>query len=180
VKRQLSVRPATLADLDAIVELRLALLREYADHPFYAHLRPDVRLRAYELYRAQVSSPHETIFIAERSQRVVGVLRCVETATSPVLLPERYCYISSVYVALDERRKGVLRALMAAAEHWCEERGLTEMRLHNSSESGEARAAWGALGFDVVEEVRRRELHPTIASSGARPSRAAQSIHGIT
>lgn len=174
--RDLSVRPATLGDLDAIVELRLALLREYADHPFYARLRPDVRLRAYELYRAQVSSPYETIFIAERSRRVVGVLRCVETATSPVLLPERYCYVSSAYVAEGERKKGVLRALMAAAETWCDERGLGEMRLHNSSTSGEARAAWAALGFEVVEEVRRREVH--VKSAAPVRAQPARSIHG--
>jgi GNAT superfamily N-acetyltransferase len=176
VTRDLSVRPATLGDLDAIVELRLALLREYADHPFYAHLRPDVRLRAYELYRAQLTSSYETIFIAERSRRVVGVLRCVETATSPVLLPERYCYVSSAYVAEGERKRGVLRALMAAAETWCNERGLGEMRLHNSSTSREARAAWSALGFEVVEEVRRREVHVKSATPLRAP--AARSIHG--
>jgi GNAT superfamily N-acetyltransferase len=178
VTRELVVRPATLDDLDAIVELRLALLREYANHPFYSRLRPDVRLRAYELYRTQLSSPYEIIFIAERSRHVVGVLRCVETATSPVLLPERYCYVSSAYVAAGERKKGVLRTLVAAAETWCDERGLSEMRLHNSSRSGEARAAWSALGFDVVEEVRRREVHvKNAAPLRANPTR---SIHGAT
>jgi GNAT superfamily N-acetyltransferase len=178
VTRDLSVRPATLGDLDAIVELRLALLQEYANHPFYAKLRPDVRLRAYELYRAQVTSSYETIFIALRLKHVVGVLRCVETTTSPVLLPERYCYVSSVYVASDERRKGVLHALMAAAEHWCDERGLTEMRLHNSSRSREARAAWSSLGFEVVEEVRRRDVHRPAERIAARASGTTPSIHG--
>ena len=33
MKRELSVRRAQLDDLSAIVELRLALLREYHDHP---------------------------------------------------------------------------------------------------------------------------------------------------
>jgi len=178
VTRELSVRPATLDDLDAIVELRLALLREYADHPFYAHLRPDVRLRAYELYRTQLTSPYEIIFIAERARVVVGVLRCVETATSPVLLPERYCYVSSAYVAAGERKKGVLRALIGAAETWCGERGLGEMRLHNSSRSSEARAAWAALGFEVVEEVRRREVH--VKTAPPLRANSARSIHGAT
>jgi GNAT superfamily N-acetyltransferase len=157
---RLTVRPAKLADLDAIVELRLALLREYQDHPFYARLRPEVVQRAYELYRAQLVSAHETIFLAERGGRVVGILRCVETATSPVLLPERYCYISSVYVIPAERKRGVLRTLMAAAEQWCDERGIDEMRLHNSSGSPSARQSWSALGFEVVEEVRSRAVHP--------------------
>jgi GNAT superfamily N-acetyltransferase len=158
VRRTLSVRPATLDDLDAIVELRLSLLREYHDHPFYARLRPNPRERAYELYHSQVMSPFETIFVAERAGQVIGVLRCVDTPTSPVLLPERYCYVSSVYVLPAERKRGVLRALLEAAEAWCEDRGLSEMRLHNSSFAPHARQAWQALGFEVVEEVRRRVL----------------------
>jgi ribosomal protein S18 acetylase RimI-like enzyme len=158
VKRPLVVRPATLADLDAIVELRLALLGEYRDHPFYANLRNDARARAHDLYQNQLSSPFETMFLAQRGEQVVGVLRCVDTPTSPVLLPERYCYVSSAYVMPDDRKKGVLRALLDAADEWCEERGLGEMRLHNSVFSHEARQAWDSLGFEVVEEVRRREL----------------------
>lgn len=158
--RALSVRPATFDDLSAIVELRLALLREYGAHPFYRDLRPDVVERAFDLYRAQLASPLDAIFLATRGDRIVGILRCVDSATSPVLLPERYCYISSVFVVPAERKKGTLRAMMTAAEAWCDERGLAEMRLHNSSTSATAREAWAALGFEVVEEVRRRVVHP--------------------
>ncbi len=165
MSRDVSVRAATLDDLDAIVELRMALLREYGGHPFYARLRPDAIERAHDLYRAQLTAPHETIFVALRGGRAIGLLRCVDTRTSPMLLPDRYCYVSSVYVMPAERRRGVLHALMRAAEDWCDTRGLTEMRLHNSSSSAEAQGAWSALGFEVVEEVRRRELRPPSAKT---------------
>ena len=36
------VRPATPRDLDAVVALRLALLREHPDHPIYGRLRTEV------------------------------------------------------------------------------------------------------------------------------------------
>jgi hypothetical protein len=49
---------------------------------------------------------------------------------------------------------------MTAAEQWCDERGIDEMRLHNSSRSPSARQSWSALGFEVVEEVRSRAVHP--------------------
>ncbi len=154
----LVVRPARLDDLMSIVELRLALLREYRDHPLYANLRPDAPDRAMGLYRAQLLSPNERMFVAERGRHLVGVMRCVDAETSPLLLPERYCYVSSVYVTPDERRRGVLRELLGAADAWCEERGLREMRLHNSSSSSEAAGAWSAMGFEIVEQVRRRAL----------------------
>ena len=156
MKSRLSVRPADLDDLASVVELRLALLREYADHPMYGRLRPDAMPRAYELYRGQLTAHNEQIFVAEVDGEVVGVLRCVDTPSSPLLYPERYCYVSSVYVRPQSRRRGVLRALLAAAEDWCEGRGIDEMRLHNATSSGVAERTWSSLGFEVVEHVRRR------------------------
>jgi hypothetical protein len=94
----LTVRAARLADLDAIIELRLALLREYGDAPLYASLRPDAGDRARDLYFSQLVSPEETMLLAERDGSVAGMLRCVDTVGSPLLRPERYCYVSSVYV----------------------------------------------------------------------------------
>src|ERR1051325_10802437 len=112
----LVIRRATTADLDEIVELRLALLREYSDHPMYGHLREDVDERAHELFAHQLVSPVEAMFLAERAGAVIGMLRSVDSASSPLLLPERYCYISSAYVRPAHRRTGVLRALFRAAE----------------------------------------------------------------
>lgn len=156
--RGIAVRPATLDDLAAVVALRVALLREYADHPLYEHLRDDLVDRAFELYRTQLLSANEIIFLAQRDGDTIGVLRCVETMSSPLMLPERYCYVSSVYVVPAERRKGVLAAMLACAEDWCVERNIPEMRLNNSSSSRTARDAWSALGFEVVEELRRRPV----------------------
>ena len=165
--RGISVRPARLDDLSAIVELRLALLREYSDHPLYGNLQPDAERRAHDLYRAQLTSAHDTILLAEIGHRVVGVMRCVDTPSSPLFFPERYCYVSSVYVRPTERRKGVLRALLAAADAWCEVHGIDEMRLHNSATAAVAEQAWSALGFEVVEHVRRRPLRREVVSTAA-------------
>ena len=153
----IAVRRATLMDLPIIVELRLALLRENAGHPVYGRLRADARERAYEVFSAQLRSSHEVMFLAESGGDVAGILRCVETLNSPLLQPDRYCYVSSVYVRPALRRRGVLRALVQHAEAWCAERGLLEMRLHNVPD-GPASNAWAAAGFAVVEEVRHKLL----------------------
>jgi GNAT superfamily N-acetyltransferase len=155
---RITVRRAGTADLDTVVKLRVALLREYASHPIYGRLRPDAERHARPLFAAQLASPLEAIFLAECAGEAVGILRCVETQASPLLLPERYAYVSSVYVVPAARRRGVLRALQAAAERWCRGRGLAEMRLHNVGTNDSARGAWDALGFEVVEQVRLRHL----------------------
>lgn len=162
------VRRADVRDLPRIVELRLALLDEHSDNPLYGRLRPDAEARAFDLYASQLASHHEAMFVAEYAGVVIGILRCVDTPGSPLLHPERYCYVSSVYVEPAHRRRGVLRILLRGAMEWCLERGLDEMRLHNPAASPIAGPVWQALGFDVVEQVRRRKL--TVTSSTPRPT----------
>jgi GNAT superfamily N-acetyltransferase len=152
------VREATLRDLDAVVALRVALLREHPDHPIYGRLRADVGDRARGLFATQLRSTMEVIFLAEIGGDVIGVLRCVESIGSPLLEPARYAYVSSTYVRPESRRRGVLRALLAAADKWSRARGLDQMRLHNVAGSADAEAAWSSLGFAIVEQVRVRDL----------------------
>lgn len=160
---RVTVRRATLRDLDAVIQLRLALLREYPEHPIYGRLQPNVSTRARELFASQLRSVTESIFLADLADPArsgVGILRCTESTGSPLLEPSRYAYVSSVYVRPDARRRGVLRALLRAAEDWSRARGLDEMRLHNVADSESAEGAWSALGFRVVEHVRLRRMDP--------------------
>ena len=152
------VRLASARDLDAVLSLRLALLREHPDHPIYGRLRGDVDDRARELFATQLRSTMEAIFLADVEGEVAGILRCVESIGSPLLEPARYAYVSSVYVRPALRRRGVLRALVDAADRWSRARKLDQMRLHNVSGSEAAEGAWSALGFNVVEQVRVRLL----------------------
>jgi ribosomal protein S18 acetylase RimI-like enzyme len=155
---RLEIRQATRADLEIVVQLRLALLREHREHAVYGRLRPDAAERARVLYATQLESRGEAILLAERHGETVGILRCVESHGSPLLRPSRYGYVSSVYVIPAARRRGVLRALLAAADDWCRARGLDEMRLHNATDSVVANATWGALGFAPVETLRVRAV----------------------
>jgi GNAT superfamily N-acetyltransferase len=152
------VREAAPRDLEAVTELRLALLREHPQHPIYGRLRSDAGERARALFATQLRSTTEVILLAELDGDPVGVLRCVESIGSPLLEPARYAYVSSTYVRPAVRRRGVLRALLRAADRWARARGLDQMRLHNVAGSESAEGAWSSLGFAVVEQVRVRNL----------------------
>ena len=158
VRHVVTVRPATPGDLASVIELRMALLREHGSNPIYARLRPDASDRARRMFAAQLTSPNERIFLAEDGERVIGIIRCVESTGSPLLDPARYAYISSAYVRPEARRQGALRALVAAARHWCVERGLDEARLHSVAGDEGSNRAWDALGFEVVEHMRRSPI----------------------
>jgi ribosomal protein S18 acetylase RimI-like enzyme len=153
-----TIRRATLSDLDTILTLRMALLREHAHNAIYGRLRTDADQRAARLFAAQLQSPNEVLFLADLNGETVGVLRCIQSSGSPLLEPAQYAYVSSVYVTPRAREQGVLRALLEAADRWCGDRGLDEMRLHNAADNPLANAAWEALGFEVVEHLRVRKL----------------------
>jgi ribosomal protein S18 acetylase RimI-like enzyme len=152
------VRRATANDLETVVALRIALLREYSEHPVYGRLRANAEDLARPVFHAQLDSGNEVTFLAEIDGAAVGVLRCVEAAAAPFLVPDRYCYVSSVYVQPNLRRRGVLHAMLERGLAWCQERGLSEMRLHSVGTRQSSAAAWDALGFEVVEQVRVRRL----------------------
>lgn len=175
--RGVSVRRATPADLRTIVALRLALLREYSEHPVYGRVRPDLDRVARGVFARQLESSIEASFLAEADGEGVGILRCVETIASPLFVPDRYCYVASVYVRPAYRRRGVLRALLAQAHRWCADRGLVEMRLNSVGPGTPAAAAWDALGFDVVEQVRVLRLPFGDDAGDARRVRARANAH---
>jgi ribosomal protein S18 acetylase RimI-like enzyme len=152
------IRRATPADAERIAELRLALLAEHAANPIYSRVRRDAPSRAVELTRRQLASEREAMFVAVNAERIVAVLRCIDQRGHRLLRPGRYALVSTVYVEPGSRRRGVLRSLVDAALAWSRERGLTEMRLQNAIDNPVAAAAWDALGFRVVEQVRFRSL----------------------
>ena len=168
-----SVRLATPADLDRVVALRLALLREARDNAVYGRLRPDAERRARRLFRQQLESPDEVTLLGECEGAAAGILRCIESHGSPLLDPERYAYVSSVYVVPAARRAGLLRALLEEASVWCRGRGLVEMRLHSTVDAASANAAWDALGFEIVEHLRIRPIGTAAPPLDAAPDTAA-------
>jgi len=170
---RVTVRRATGKDLETVVGLRVALLREYHDHPIYGRLRANAEQLARRVFAAQLGAGNETMLLAIVNEEPVGILRCVETAASPLLSPDRYCYVSSAFVRPEHRRHGVLRALLDRATEWCRERGLTEMRLHNVGTSAAAASAWDSLEFEVVEQVRMRLVPPARAVMDSRAADTA-------
>ena len=147
-----------MADAERIAELRLALLAEHKTNAIYSRIRGDAPARALELTRQQLAADRQVMFVAAEGDRVVGVLRCIDTRGHRLLRPSRYAMVSTVYVEPAARRKGALRALMDAAIVWTRARKLKEMRLQNAVDNPLAMAAWEALGFRVAEQIRLRSL----------------------
>jgi aminoglycoside 6'-N-acetyltransferase I len=132
------VRPLGLADDAEWRRLRQALWPSTTD---VDHARD---LREY------ATSPEtHLILVAVRSGG--GLAGCAEVRlrshadeclTSPV------AFLEGWYVDADMRRRGVGRALVAAAETWARERGCQEFGSDTHLDNAESRAAHRSLGFE--------------------------------
>jgi GNAT superfamily N-acetyltransferase len=152
------IREATTADVDRLAEMRLALVTAHPGHLVYGPLRPNALEICRELTARQFRSRRQTVFVAVRGRRIIGMLRCVDAPGHRMFRPARHGYVTMVFVEPDARRRGVLRALLARAIRWCKQRGLDQMRLHNAAGNLLAEAAWESLGFRVVEHARLKHI----------------------
>lgn len=155
-RKPVRVRRARIDDLDAIVLLRLALLREDDANPRFAH--PQAARRVLRLTRSQLATPGQVFLVATRGAGVVGILRCRAVRRTPLVAVQRQAVVTTAYVVPHERRRGVLRALVRAADRWCRHEGLRAMRLQCALGNEAARKAWHALGFHEAEVLSLRAV----------------------
>jgi len=89
-----------------------------------------------------------------------GIAGVVSIRSSTHFTGERDGYIGELVVADRASRRGIGRALIAAAEAWARDHGLRNLTLHTGAFNAGARGFYAALGF-TEEEVRlTRPLPP--------------------
>ncbi|MEW5915496.1 MAG: GNAT family N-acetyltransferase [Gemmatimonadota bacterium] len=152
------VRRASVRDLDAVVAMRVALIAASRKNPAYRRLRGDYEATGRQLFEAQLTDARGLTLIAESDGKPVGLLRCTISGANPLYEPARHAYVVSVYVLPSHRRRGVLKQLLGAADRWCVEQGIQEMRLHVGFDNEAGNAAWQALGFEPAEMLRVRSI----------------------
>lgn len=147
-----SIRPAEPRDAKALV----ALAREVGSEP-EGWLVADGSwrtVRAERTYlRAVRRSRNAAVLVAERGEAVVGQLTvwrkhqpgCVHVADIGLM------------VAKEERRRGIGRALLAAAEDWARSVHVEKLELHVFPHNDAAKALYVSAGY-LQEGYRRRHF----------------------
>jgi GNAT superfamily N-acetyltransferase len=136
----LRVRPATAGDLEAIVDGNLNLARESENVVLdVATLHEGVRA----LLEGRAPGRY---WAAEEDGRVVGQL--LITYEWSDWRNRMVWWIQSVYVAPDQRRRGVLTALYERVRREAKEAGCGGLRLYVDNGNGRAQAAYTALGMN--------------------------------
>jgi ribosomal protein S18 acetylase RimI-like enzyme len=149
----MEIRAATERDLGTLEALFEELDGQHRERLPTRFRAPTERARSHEHLLGLLAKP-STILIAGDLGFVHVVLR--DALAAPIFVPRRFAMIDNLVVAARARRRGIGRALVAAADEWARQRGATDVELAVYAINDEALAFYRALGFaDLVYRLTR-------------------------
>ncbi|SCL31396.1 GNAT family N-acetyltransferase [Micromonospora inyonensis] len=159
IRTAVRVRRGKLADADVLGELNGLVQQLHSDAEPAEFKAPDAAAAA-EFFRGQLQRADMVILLAELGDHVVGYLTAEETRRRDNPFTEAFgmLYIHHLAVAESARRRGVGRALMAAAEEEARRRGLKDLRLDFWSFNEAAGRFFQEHGFDAYNIRMRRAI----------------------
>lgn len=146
-----TVRSATARDANAWLGLRHALWPEGSE----AEHREEIE----RFFRGQASDPLAVLLAEDATEQVVGLAELSIHPYAEGCHSDRVAYLEGWFVVPEARRRGVGRALVAAAEEWGRSQGCREFASDAESANVVSAAAHRALGFKAVGLVHCFRKH---------------------
>jgi GNAT superfamily N-acetyltransferase len=160
------IRPADDADRARVLELAPRLAEGVAPWRDQAEALLAGRRWLEESLDA-ANTGDGAVLVAADADGIAGV---ISVRASTHFTGERDGYIGELVVAHRAARRGIGRALVAAADEWARDHGLRNLTLHTGAFNAGARAFYADLGF-AEEEVRlTRPISGPPESLAARPN----------
>lgn len=154
-----TVRSVIEADAEAWLGMREALWPESGDKYHATEVE--------QYFAGQLHMPLEVLIALDGRGVAIGFAELSIRPYAEGCATDRVAYLEGWYVAPEARRRGVGRALVAAAERWAIAQGCTEFGSDSLIENDISAAAHRALGFEEVEQIRcYRKALTSLGASG--------------
>lgn len=143
------VRRATAKDLDDLVKLESALFAEDAGvyEEFADTSWPEREGR--DDFVQLIESSNCLVLVAEQDSGVVGFLAGYATPSSPTRQPVEYAVLRSLYVAFDQRRRGVAQSLIDEFLAWARTKECVEAHVDSYAANVGVQVLYEHNGFAV-------------------------------
>ena len=156
-----AIRQATLADVDAIVEIYLSNARHHAALAPAAYRVPETDAVRERFTRMIENADEEDLhLVAEVDGRVVGALdafRRPDGSPGSMRLPSRTAEFG-IGVLAAYRGRGVGSALLAATETWARAEGLDALVLDVADENVDAERLYERVGYRPMSRTMTKPL----------------------
>ena len=140
------VRSARPDDAAAWWRLRCAL---WPDGPEAEH-----RAEIAQFFGGRVAMPLEVLLAVDDTDVPLGVVELSIRPYAEECVTDRVAYLEGWYVVPEARRRGVGRALVAAAEQWALSRGCSEFASDSLIDNTVGAAAHRSVGFIETARIR--------------------------
>lgn len=159
MSEEISVRLASLSDLDEIVALWSHYILAHRRNPVLGRMAHGALEKRRAVFESHIRGEDSEVFVLERADGGLdGMISCFVEENLPYFIPPYYARFQTPYVRAGARRRGNLKRLLAAAFRWAREKEMTEVRLYTGADNVLANAIADELGFEAVEVVRRRAI----------------------
>lgn len=142
----ITVRPAAIHDAAAWLGMREAL---WPDEESIWHAR-----EIEQFFAGTLRMPLAVLLAIDDGGTPVGFAELSIRAYAEDCVTDNVAYLEGWYVVPEARRRGVGRALVAAAEEWAVAQGCTEFASDALLDNAPSAAAHRALGFVETVQIR--------------------------
>lgn len=149
------VRPADFESLVAMME-RTGRLHATFEEGFT--LAPGWEAMQRGWLARVVGNPEWYVALAFLDGAAVGCVMATIADSPPIYTHARRGWLSDVWVEEGARRRGVARALIAAAEDWMRQQGMSRVELSVAMRNPDAQALYAGLGYRPATLTFARDL----------------------
>lgn len=154
-----AIRPATIADHAAIVEICIPLQESHAAAQPWRFRTGGSPLPA-PYVRGLLEDDASAIFVSVHGDAVTGfvILKRVDTPPIDILTPRRYVLVDTIAVAPAWQGHGIGHGLLEIAEAWAREQGAADLDLSVAAFNDRAITFYRRHGFGIRNLVMTKRL----------------------
>jgi len=157
-RRAVAIRRAGPDDLEALTALWIESALHHARfQPLFA-LRPDAEAAVRRMLGVQLADARVAFYVHESPDGMDGFCSARIDSAPPIHEETRRAEITDVSVRAAARRRGIGRALVAAALDWVRAQGVARVEVRVVCGNPEGQRFWRDLGFDAFVDVLHRRL----------------------
>jgi ribosomal protein S18 acetylase RimI-like enzyme len=151
---EIDIEPATLDDVDVLVEAWVTLVREQRDHGSHVRAGPSREAIRESLGRRIVA---DDVLVARGGNDVIGFVT-LKIDRGPLELSATRGVVPYLFVAPERRDEGVGTELLDAAESRLDERGADVVSLEVMAANEDARRFYRRHGYDPHRVTMEKAL----------------------